>query len=128
MTDGEIATDNSRVTSRWQENHFNRKHWLASLAFLTAGDEVNVTRLYRLIIPLLKDIYGFSDDELIFFHEHLEADRYHGAIGLDLITRAAENEGLKRQASEGDKRGAQAYWLFHELCARDMRRHAISKV
>ena len=128
MTDGEIATDNSRVTSRWQENHFNRKHWLASLAFLTVGAEVNVPRLYRLIIPPLKDIYGFSDDELIFFHEHLDADRYHGAICLDLVTQPAENEELKRQASEGGKRGAQAYWLFPEVCARDMRRHAISKV
>ena len=128
MTDGEIATDNSRVTSRWQENHFNRKHWLASLAFITVGAEVNIPRLYRLIIPPLKDIYGFSDDELIFFHEHLKADVKHGAIGIKLVAQAAQTEEQKREALEAVNRGAQGFWLLHEICARDMQRHAISKV
>ena len=43
---------------------------------------------------------GFTDEELEFFHVHVEADTEHAAVGLDLCYRYADTEEKQIMAIE----------------------------
>ncbi len=61
--------------------------------------EGQLPTLYPLYIAALEKM-GFTDDELEFFHIHVENDTEHAAVGLQLCHRFAETEEAQRLAIE----------------------------
>ena len=64
----------------------------------------------------------FTDDDLVFFREHLVADEVHGQIGASLLAVCAQTSLEKETVLEAVKKDARSWWLFHELCDREMRK------
>ncbi|MGV7219897.1 MAG: iron-containing redox enzyme family protein [Nitrospinales bacterium] len=122
IKDNDLKGDSWECKSEWMEKVLNNKQWLSAIAYLFVGGESNVPRFYRTMIPSLKENYGFTNDDLIFFHEHLTADEKHGHIGANLLAESIKTDQEKEIALVGVKKGAKAWWLFHELCDREMRK------
>ena len=108
--------------SEWLENAIAKSQWQSVLAFALVGGESNVPRFFRVMIPALQENYGFTDDDLVFFREHLVADEVHGDIGATLLAECAQTSMEKETILEAVKIGARSWWLLHELCDREMRK------
>tara|TARA_R110000765_G_scaffold325163_1_gene416660 strand:+ start:323 stop:1036 length:714 start_codon:yes stop_codon:yes gene_type:complete len=61
--------------------------------------EGQLPTLYPMYINAMEKM-GFTDEELEFFHVHVEADTEHAAVGLDLCYRYADTEEKQIMAIE----------------------------
>jgi pyrroloquinoline quinone (PQQ) biosynthesis protein C len=100
-------------SSMWFDEQLGEGRWIGPLAYLTLGYELNIPTAGRLLAEGFRTHYGFSEDELIFFTIHFEADERHGTEGAAMITEAANTPATRREALEGARRGASAFWQFH---------------
>lgn len=110
----------------WLENAIMKEKWPEAAAFTFVGGEANPSRFFRVMIPAFKKNYGLSDEDLVFYHEHIPADERHSSVGAKLLEQWVTTDEDKKLLLEAAKRGAQAWWVFHELCHRDMRRQMAS--
>jgi pyrroloquinoline quinone (PQQ) biosynthesis protein C len=100
----------------WADKALHGGQSLAVSAYLMVGLEANVPRTFRLLIPAFREHYGFSDDELVFFVEHLTADEQHGEDGARLVSELAATRQERLELLEGVNKGATAWWWFHRSC------------
>ena len=63
-------------------NTLMMKSVLEGIATLTIGLESQVPELYAPLIDPLRNVYGFSDDDIDFFTLHVVADVEHGDAGF----------------------------------------------
>jgi len=108
----------------WFDRELARGNWIGPAAQVMVGGEGNVPPTYRVLLPYLIEHCGFSEEEAIFFHEHIEADQDHAAIGAALIEQAATTDAERAQARAGVRRGTRTWWAIHERWAREMARAA----
>ncbi|HYE73417.1 MAG TPA: iron-containing redox enzyme family protein [Blastocatellia bacterium] len=95
---------------QWITQKLRERCWIGPLAYFAVGYELNVPFTFRALLGGLRTHYGFTDDELLFFTEHLDADERHGAEGIAMITAAAKTPSMQRDAIEGARRGALVWW------------------
>jgi pyrroloquinoline-quinone synthase len=53
---------------------------------------------------------GFSDDDMEFFHVHIEGDTGHAHVGLELTARYATTPELQRRAIAAVRASAEMRW------------------
>ncbi|HEX7152324.1 MAG TPA: iron-containing redox enzyme family protein [Thermoanaerobaculia bacterium] len=116
-TDEELAAA-PFVVPRWFTQELREGNWLGPFAYFAVGQEANVPPLYRTVIPLLRERYGFSDEALEFLTEHVTADDRHGLEAAMMIAEIATTEESRRKALEGARRGGRAWWELHRVHAR----------
>ena len=61
--------------------------WFCGMSALRIGTESQSPRLYSKLLPALREIYKFKEDEIEHFWLHSEVDIEHGGIAYDLITK-----------------------------------------
>jgi pyrroloquinoline quinone (PQQ) biosynthesis protein C len=112
---GSSAVDTSRsaVRSAWLDRELRDGRWIGPLAYVTIGLEANIPPTFRPLLEGLRDQYGFEDADLAFYTEHLTADERHSAKGAAVVAAAARTPDAQREALEGARRGAAAWWHFH---------------
>lgn len=103
----------STMIPGWFRRQLNAGHWLGPLAYVVIGYEANIPPTFRVLLEGFRQHYGFSEEDLAFFTVHTIADERHSAQGASVIVNAATTPELKRQALEGARRGASAWWQFH---------------
>src|SRR3546814_6864112 len=64
--------------------------------------EGQLPTLYPTYISAMEKM-GFSEDDLEFFHVHVENDVEHAEVGLKLCNRFADTAGKQRMANEAGK-------------------------
>lgn len=97
----------------WFRRQLNAGNWLGPLAYVVIGYEANIPPTFRILLDGFRQHYGFTEEELTFFTEHTVADERHSAHGAKVISNAATTPELRRQALNGARRGASAWWQFH---------------
>lgn len=97
----------------WFASAVDRGDWLGAFAFFSVGLEANVPATFRLLVNPLRDLYGFTDDELEFLTEHFVADERHGLEAAHLIARVATTEDARNRALTGARRGGIAWRTLH---------------
>lgn len=112
--------------SPWIAQELVEGRWLAVASYLMVGFEGNVPVTIGALLPPLREIYGLTDDQLVFFTEHAEADADHSRIGAELITEACRSEEDRHQALEGARRGGRAWWWLLRACEHQMRRSELA--
>ncbi|HEV3484911.1 MAG TPA: iron-containing redox enzyme family protein, partial [Vicinamibacterales bacterium] len=95
---------------RWFRDALAAGNWLGPYAFVAVGTEANIPPTFRLLIPALREHYGFSDDDLEFFIEHVTVDDRHAMDGARAIETIAVTEESRRQALVGARHGAMSWW------------------
>lgn len=86
------------------------RKWLEACSYLLVGQERQIPQYFGRLIPAFK-ARGFSDEDIVFFHNHLEADRVHGARGLELVIEAADTEEKRAIVLKYVALGARDNWL-----------------
>jgi pyrroloquinoline-quinone synthase len=59
--------------------------WYCGMAALRIGTESQSPMLYSKLLPALRDIYKFSEDDIEHFWLHAEVDIEHGGRAFDLL-------------------------------------------
>jgi pyrroloquinoline quinone (PQQ) biosynthesis protein C len=95
---------------RWFRDALAAGNWLGPYAFVAVGTEANIPPTFRLLIPALRERYGFSNDDLDFFIEHVTVDDRHAMDGARTIETIAATPESRRQALVGARRGAMSWW------------------
>jgi pyrroloquinoline-quinone synthase len=85
---------------------------LHATAVIIVGLESQVPELYAPIVPALRDIYGFTDDEIEFFLLHITADVEHGEKGFQILLDHTEDEQTQQDVIETVREAAKKRWFY----------------
>jgi pyrroloquinoline quinone (PQQ) biosynthesis protein C len=115
--DASVLARSQRQESRWYREAAASGDWIGAFAYFAIGYEANVPESFRLIHSALVEHYGFHEDDLIFFTEHMTADERHGREAAEMLA-GMTSEGERQRALEGARRGGMAWWVIHRNLAR----------
>lgn len=87
----------TRAMAAWTWELTAIRHISEACAALMVGLEGQLPVLYPTYVAAMEKM-GFTDDELEFFHVHIEGDVGHAQTGLELSARYADNLELRRRA------------------------------
>jgi len=93
-------------------NTLMTKSVLEGVAVLTIGLESQVPDLYRPLVPAMRDVYGFTDNEIEFFLLHITADVEHGDAGFEIVTKHSTDERSQSDAIAAVRSAAMKRWFY----------------
>lgn len=91
-----------------------REHFVVATAALIVGLESQVPSIYRKQLPILKEKYNFTDEELEFFDLHIVSDEIHGERGFQIVLDYANTVELQQRCLKIIGIGAQMRWSYME--------------
>lgn len=102
-----------------------REHFVVATAALVVGLESQVPSIYKRQIVPLREVYGFTEDEIEFFELHITSDVVHGERGYSIVLDHADTEELQQRCLQFVRWGAEmrfAYTkaLYDEYVAPDL--------
>ena len=100
VEDAELAgtiLPSTRAMAAWTWELTTVRHISEACAGLMVGLEGQLPTLYPLYVAAMKKM-GYTDDDLEFFHVHIEGDVGHAQTGLELAARYADTPELRRKA------------------------------
>jgi pyrroloquinoline-quinone synthase len=111
----------------WFVRELREGRWIGPLAYVVIGYEANIPPTFRALIEGFHRHYKFTEEELTFFTVHTVADERHSAQGAAIIAAAAGSGAARREALDGARRGASAWWQFHLKYHRVLQAPAIAE-
>ena len=91
-----------------------RRSWIEAAAGMHIGLESQLPTMVQHILPALRDVYRFKEDEIRFFTLHFEADQEHGGRIYDLVGRYATTPELQEAVRQAVRDGTQKRWLYYD--------------
>ena len=111
-----VDPDNMSPTTRglqsWCYAVAMREDPVVAVAGLVVGLESQVPSIYRRQTPTLREVYGFSDEELEFFDLHIVSDEIHGERGYQIVLEHADTPELQQRCLKICEVGAQMRLLY----------------
>lgn len=89
-----------------------REHFVVATAALVVGLESQVPDIYRKQTPVLREKYGFTDEEIEFFDLHIVSDEIHGERGYQIVLNHADTPELQQRCLEIVRVGAQMRRMY----------------
>lgn len=83
-----------------------REHFAVATAALVVGLESQVPSIYKKQIVPLREVYGFTEDEIEFFDLHITSDEVHGERGYQLVLDHADTPELQQRCLDFVRWGA----------------------
>ena len=83
-----------------------RENFVVATAALVVGLESQVPDIYRRQTPILREKYGFKDEEIEFFDLHIVSDEIHGERGYQIVLEYANTPELQQRCLEVVRIGA----------------------
>jgi pyrroloquinoline-quinone synthase len=77
-----------------------REHPVVATAALVIGLESQVPSIYKKQIVPLREVYGFTEDEIEFFDLHITSDEVHGERGYQIVLDCATTPELQQRCIE----------------------------
>lgn len=74
-----------------------REHPVVATAALVVGLESQVPSIYKKQIVPLREVYGFTEDEIEFFDLHITSDVVHGERGYQIVLDLATTPELQQR-------------------------------
>lgn len=66
-----------------------RREWFVPLSAIGIGLESFVPQTFKRMLAAFKKNYGMTDEQLVFWAMHIEADEEHGDEGIELVSKYA---------------------------------------
>jgi pyrroloquinoline-quinone synthase len=118
-----VDPDNMSPTTRglqsWCYAVAMREDPVVAVAGLVVGLESQVPSIYRRQTPTLREVYGFSDEELEFFDLHIVSDEIHGERGYQIVLEHATTPELQQRCLRICEIGAEMRLLYTTALYRD---------
>ena len=99
-----------------------REHFVVATAALVVGLESQVPSIYKKQIIPLREIYGFTEDEIEFFDLHITSDVVHGERGYQIVLENANTAELQQRCLQFVRWGAEMRYSYTPLALRHVRR------
>jgi len=120
---GEILPT-TRAMRAWIWELAGIRHLAESCAGIMVALEGQLPTLYPKYVEAMRRM-GFSDDELEFFHVHIEGDTAHAHVGLELTDRYATSAELQARAIAAVRSSAAMRWsMLDGIHSRVVLKHA----
>src|SRR5713226_7304615 len=97
----------------WQLNAAREHSWVAGVASL-AGTESQSPMLYSKVLPALRDVYKFPEEDIEHFWLHSEVDIDHGDRGFELLEKHCTTPELREMAIEFARESAKRRWFYFD--------------
>jgi pyrroloquinoline-quinone synthase len=89
-----------------------REHFVVATAALVVGLESQVPGIYKKQIKPLREVYGFTEDEIEFFDLHITSDEVHGERGFQIVLENADTPELQQRCLEVVRWGAEMRFSY----------------
>jgi pyrroloquinoline-quinone synthase len=99
---------------RFQKEACEHDSWIAGVAAINIGTESQSPMLYRKMLPALRNIYKYPEDEIEHFWLHVEADEDHGGRAFEALERHCTTRELKDFAIKWAYESARMRWLYFD--------------
>jgi pyrroloquinoline-quinone synthase len=105
-------TAHTRALQAWCYSVAMREDPIVAVAGLVVGLESQVPSIYRKQTPVLRDKYGFTDEEVEFFDLHIVSDEIHGERGYQIVLEHADTVDLQQRCIRICEIGAQMRLMY----------------
>lgn len=106
VEDPDNVTPVTRGLQAWCYATAMREHFAVATAALVVGLESQVPSIYKKQIVPLREVYGFTEDEIEFFDLHITSDEVHGERGYQIVLDNATTPELQQQCLQFCRWGA----------------------
>ena len=106
VQDPKNMTPVTRGLQSWCYAVAAREHFVVATAALVVGLESQVPDIYRKQTPVLREKYGFTDEEIEFFDLHIVSDEIHGERGYKIVLDHADTPELQQRCIDIVRVGA----------------------
>lgn len=106
IEDPENMNPVTRGLQAWCYATAMREHFAVATAALVVGLESQVPSIYKKQIVPLREVYGFTEDEIEFFDLHITSDEVHGERGYQLVLDHADTPELQQRCLDFVRWGA----------------------
>ncbi|MFC5712070.1 TenA family transcriptional regulator [Thalassorhabdus alkalitolerans] len=96
----------------WCYTVAQRENFVVATAALVVGLESQVPAIYRKQTPVLREKYGFTDEEIEFFDLHIVSDEIHGERGYKIVLEYADTPELQQRCLEIVRTGAKMRRMY----------------
>jgi pyrroloquinoline-quinone synthase len=112
VTDPDNMSPTTRGLQSWCYAVAMREDPIVAVAALVVGLESQVPSIYRRQTPTLRNVYGFTDEEVEFFDLHIVSDEIHGERGYQIVLEHANTLELQQRCLKICEIGAQMRLLY----------------
>jgi pyrroloquinoline-quinone synthase len=99
---------------RFQEHAARQPSWIAGVAAINIGTESQSPALYSRMLPALRSVYKYTEEEIEHFWLHVDADEDHGGRAFEALERHCTTRELKDYALHWAYEGARMRWLYFD--------------
>ncbi|MGG1575819.1 TenA family transcriptional regulator [Fictibacillus sp. NRS-1165] len=89
-----------------------RENFVVATAALVVGLESQVPDIYRKQTPILREKYGFDDEQIEFFDLHIVSDEIHGERGYKIVLECADTVELQQKCLDVVRTGAKMRRMY----------------
>lgn len=104
----------TRAWHDWLIKVAKEEPWWCGIAATRVGTESQSPMLYEKVLPALRDIYKFEEDEIEHFWLHSEVDIEHGARGFEALVKHCTTREMKDQAIHFARHSARMRWFYFD--------------
>jgi pyrroloquinoline-quinone synthase len=100
--------------ANWLVQVTKEQSWIAAVAALRIGTESQSPLLYGRMLPALRNIYRFKEEDIEHFWLHVDADTEHGGRAFDLLDRHCTTPELREMAIHYARESAKMRWFYFD--------------
>ena len=104
----------TRSWSSWLKWVAKEKPWYCGVAAMRIGTESQSPMLYGRVLPSLREIYKYDEDDIEHFWLHAEVDIEHGDRGFEVLERHCTTREMKDEAIHWARESAQMRWFYFD--------------
>ncbi|MEE8332497.1 MAG: iron-containing redox enzyme family protein [Alphaproteobacteria bacterium] len=104
----------TRAWADWLVKVGKEQPWWCGIAASRVGTESQSPMLYNKVLPALRDIYKFKEDEIEHFWLHSEVDVEHGERGYQALLRHCTTREMQDMAVHYARASAYMRWFYFD--------------
>ena len=106
------ALPTTRGLRYWCETLAKSHDFVGASAALIVGLESQTPGIYTRQLPPLREKYGFTDEETIFFEIHIASDAVHGERGYQIVERYATTPEEEQRCLQLVHEATEMRWMY----------------
>jgi pyrroloquinoline-quinone synthase len=108
----------------WCEMLAKSHDFAGASAALIVGLESQTPGIYIRQLPPLREKYGFTEDETIFFDVHIASDVVHGERGYQIVEKYADTPAEQERCLQLVHQATEMRWMYMDGLYRELVRQA----
>lgn len=109
-----VGLPTTRAWADWLVKVAKEQPWWCGIAATRVGTESQSPMLYSRVLPALREIYKYGEDEIEHFWLHAEVDIEHGERGFEALERHCTTREMQEQAIHYARQSARMRWFYFD--------------